>query len=294
MDREQSPPPAASGSRAPYAPGPRDYSPPRRRSPPPARRFSRSPPRSPKRYGSNYDNYPPQPPHNSRGGYYAPPPPPGRDYYPPAPRRDNYRRGGDENRRDDFRREDYGRERGRYAHDRRGDDHYYGGRRPPRAPAPPREPNPNPSRVLGVFGLSTQTREQDLEDLFREFGAVERVSLVYDRRSHTSRGFGFIYFSTQEAADMALSKTNGISFQGRQIRVDYSATEKPHEPTPGRYMGERPRSPVRGRYYEDRRRSRSPPRYPPSNTRDMSPPPSRPRSHSPSPQGHRSPPRANW
>lgn len=267
------------------------------------RRYSRSPPRSPKRYGGNggYDGHPPAP-HNPRGGYYPPPPPAGgRDYYAPGPRRggDSFRRGGDEYRRDNFRREDYGRERDRFSHDRRGDDHYFGGRRAPRAPAPPREPNPTPSRVLGVFGLSTQTRENDLEDLFREFGQVERVNLVYDRRSHTSRGFGFIYFSAQEAADAALAKTNGITFQGRQIRVDYSATEKPHEPTPGMYMGERRRSPVRGggpgRYYEDRRRSRSPPsRPPPSNMRDMSPPPSRPRSRSPSPQAHRSPPRANW
>ena len=48
-----------------------------------------------------------------------------------------------------------------------------------RAPtAPSAEPNP----VLGVFGLSIRTREQDLEDEFGRYGDVEKVVIVYDQR----------------------------------------------------------------------------------------------------------------
>lgn len=41
---------------------------------------------------------------------------------------------------------------------------------------------PNPSNVLGVFGLSIRTQERDLEDEFSRYGRVEKVTIVYDQR----------------------------------------------------------------------------------------------------------------
>lgn len=41
---------------------------------------------------------------------------------------------------------------------------------------------PNPSNVLGVFGLSIRTTERDLDDEFSRFGRVEKVVIVYDQR----------------------------------------------------------------------------------------------------------------
>lgn len=38
------------------------------------------------------------------------------------------------------------------------------------------------SNILGVFGLSLRTREEDLEDEFRKFGTIEKVTIVYDHR----------------------------------------------------------------------------------------------------------------
>jgi len=38
------------------------------------------------------------------------------------------------------------------------------------------------SNILGVFGLSLRTREVDLEEVFREFGTIEKVTIVYDHR----------------------------------------------------------------------------------------------------------------
>ena len=52
-----------------------------------------------------------------------------------------------------------------------------------------------------------------------------------------SRGFGFITMRTTEDAARAIEKLNGLVLHGRAIRVDYSATQKPHNPTPGEYMG---------------------------------------------------------
>jgi len=100
--------------------------------------------------------------------------------------------------------------------------------------------------------------------------------LVLDRRSGMSRGFGFIYYESIEDAQKALERTNGMRLDGRYIRVDFSLTKKPHDPTPGVYMGEvtqgrlPPRDmdrgagyrggPPRSMSYRSRSRSRSPAR----------------------------------
>ncbi|KAJ6567275.1 hypothetical protein DFH09DRAFT_1034413 [Mycena vulgaris] len=131
-----------------------------------------------------------------------------------------------------------------------------GGYRSPyrrRSPPAPRRPThapiaPNPSNVLGVFGLSIRTQERDLDEEFSRFGRVEKVTIVYDQRqSDRSRGFGFIKMATVEDATRCINELNGVDLNGRRIRVDYSVTDRPHAPTPGEYMGHR-RSGTRDTY----------------------------------------------
>lgn len=107
---------------------------------------------------------------------------------------------------------------------------------------------PVPSSVLGVFGLSIRTQERDLEDEFSRYGQVVKVTIVYDQRSDRSRGFGFIEMGTVEEATKCIQELNGMELNGRKIRVDYSVTDRPHNPTPGEYMGHR-----RARDRDDRR-----------------------------------------
>ncbi|SCZ97197.1 BZ3500_MvSof-1268-A1-R1_Chr4-2g07053 [Microbotryum saponariae] len=106
---------------------------------------------------------------------------------------------------------------------------------PPRRPA--HAPVAEPSNVLGVFGLSIRTTERDLEDEFSRSGKVEKVVIVYDARSDRSRGFGFVTMADIDGADRAISDLNGMDLHGRRIRVDFSATKRPHDPTPGQYRG---------------------------------------------------------
>jgi transformer-2 protein len=47
---------------------------------------------------------------------------------------------------------------------------------------------PNPSNVLGVFGLSIRTQERDLDEEFSRFGRVEKVTIVYDQRVGSFQG----------------------------------------------------------------------------------------------------------
>lgn len=47
--------------------------------------------------------------------------------------------------------------------------------------------HPKPSRCLGIFGLSTITSENSLQDIFERYGAVERVTIVFDKKVRTRK-----------------------------------------------------------------------------------------------------------
>ncbi|XP_054285887.1 transformer-2 protein homolog alpha-like isoform X2 [Macrosteles quadrilineatus] len=113
--------------------------------------------------------------------------------------------------------------------------------------------NPQPSRCLGVFGLSIYTTEQQLHHIFSKYGPVERVQVVIDAKSGRSRGFCFVYFESHEDAKVAKEQCTGMEIDGRRIRVDYSITQRAHTPTPGIYMGKPTYSSNYDRYnYDDR------------------------------------------
>lgn len=91
--------------------------------------------------------------------------------------------------------------------------------------------------VLAVFNLSVYTTESEMYDIFSKFGPLKKATVVIDAKTGRSRGFGFVYFESTEDAKVAHAQANGIEIGDRRIRVDYSATEKPHDPTPGVYYG---------------------------------------------------------
>uniref|UniRef100_A0A915Q4U0 RRM domain-containing protein n=1 Tax=Setaria digitata TaxID=48799 RepID=A0A915Q4U0_9BILA len=100
-----------------------------------------------------------------------------------------------------------------------------------------RRDEPEPSRCLGVFGLSLYTTERDLKELFSQYGDLDNVQLVFDHPTGRSRGFGFVYFKKIEDAVEAKERVAGTEIDGHKIRIDYSITKRPHTPTPGIYMG---------------------------------------------------------
>lgn len=91
--------------------------------------------------------------------------------------------------------------------------------------------------VLAVFNLSVYTTEAELYDTFSKFGPLRKTTVVLDAKTGRSRGFGFVYFESAEDAKVAHDQANGIEIGDRRIRVDFSATNKPHDPTPGVYYG---------------------------------------------------------
>ncbi|KAJ9486309.1 hypothetical protein VN97_g7044 [Penicillium thymicola] len=78
---------------------------------------------------------------------------------------------------------------------------------------------------LFIGGLSWNTDDNSLRQRFEEFGVVEDATVVKDRDTGRSRGFGFVRFSTDDEATVAMNAMNNQEFDGRQIRVD-KATER--------------------------------------------------------------------
>ncbi|KAJ3225301.1 hypothetical protein HK099_007036 [Clydaea vesicula] len=86
-------------------------------------------------------------------------------------------------------------------------------------------PKTDPSEVIGVFGLSSHITENQLGDMFSEFGRVEKVVLVYDKYTRNSKGYGFVTMDNLDNATRARNALNGQEVSGRAIRVDYSLSK---------------------------------------------------------------------
>jgi len=97
--------------------------------------------------------------------------------------------------------------------------------------------DPSPSKCIGVFGLSYHTTERQLRSLFSKYGPIDKVQVILDAKTGRSRGFAFIYFEHKEDATEAKEQCTGMEIDGRQIRIDFSVTQRAHSPTPGIYMG---------------------------------------------------------
>jgi len=73
---------------------------------------------------------------------------------------------------------------------------------------------------LYVGNLSFSTTENDLRDMFAPYGNVERASLVNDRDTGRSRGFGFVEMTNDSEAAAAISALNGKETNGRPLTVN--------------------------------------------------------------------------
>ena len=75
------------------------------------------------------------------------------------------------------------------------------------------------SKKLFVGNLSFQTTESDITAAFETFGSIESVSIITDRDTGRSKGFGFVVMD-QEGADKAIAQMNGSQLNGRALTVN--------------------------------------------------------------------------
>jgi cold-inducible RNA-binding protein len=87
---------------------------------------------------------------------------------------------------------------------------------------------------LYVGNLSFQTSSEDLQQLFSQVGTVESASVVEDRDTGRSRGFGFVEMASKEEGEKAIEQFNGTDLAGRNLTVNEA---RPREDRGGRGGG---------------------------------------------------------
>src|SRR3982751_4327408 len=87
---------------------------------------------------------------------------------------------------------------------------------------------------LYVGNLSFQTSSDDCQELFSQAGTVESASVVEDRETGRSRGFGFVEMASKEEGEAAIQQFNGKEVNGRALNVNEA---RPREDRGGRGGG---------------------------------------------------------
>lgn len=90
------------------------------------------------------------------------------------------------------------------------------------------------TKRLYVGNLSYSVTEEELRALFEQVGATEKVTVITDRESGRSKGFGFVEMTTDELAQEAIRRLNGSNFMTRTLTVNEA---KPREDRPPRSGG---------------------------------------------------------
>ena len=88
-----------------------------------------------------------------------------------------------------------------------------------------------------VGNLPYTATEEDVSDLFAEFGPVERVKIITDRDSGQSKGFAFVTLGDQSQLNAAIEALNEKDYQGRALRVNASEPREARPSGGGGYGG---------------------------------------------------------
>ncbi len=83
-----------------------------------------------------------------------------------------------------------------------------------------RESNKEKTMDIYVGNLPYELTEQDLKDLFAEFGSVSSARVITDKYTGRAKGFGFVDMPNQEEAEEAVRELEGKVINGRNIKVN--------------------------------------------------------------------------
>jgi RNA recognition motif-containing protein len=86
---------------------------------------------------------------------------------------------------------------------------------------------------LYVGNLSFNTTENDLEDLFNQYGTVSEVALMTDHATGRSRGFAFVTMGSAAEGTAAIEATNGKQVGGRNLTVNEARPREDRGPRGG-------------------------------------------------------------
>lgn len=91
------------------------------------------------------------------------------------------------------------------------------------------------TKKIYVGNISWNTTEDDLKEHFSEYGEVSKVTIIKDRATGRSKGFGFVEMTN---ADKAVEALNGKELNGRELRIDW-AVENQRKDQDKKFRGQR-------------------------------------------------------
>jgi cold-inducible RNA-binding protein len=80
--------------------------------------------------------------------------------------------------------------------------------------------------TIYVGNISYSMKEQDLANVFQDFGPVESVKIIIDKQSGRSKGYGFVEMANEQDGDAAVEALNGKEIGGRSIKVNPAHPKK--------------------------------------------------------------------
>jgi len=86
------------------------------------------------------------------------------------------------------------------------------------------------AKKLYVGGLPYSTTDDELRESFSQAGAVESATVIVDRMSGRSKGFGFVEMTNDDDADKAIEMWNGKELGGRTLTVNEARPMEPRAP----------------------------------------------------------------
>ena len=84
-------------------------------------------------------------------------------------------------------------------------------------------------KKIYVGNMNYSTTEEELSDLFTQYGTVKDVKIIVDRDTNMSKGFGFVEMETEDAAAAAINALNNSDLKGRAIKVNEARDRKPRQ-----------------------------------------------------------------
>src|SRR6185369_8698730 len=89
------------------------------------------------------------------------------------------------------------------------------------------------AKKLYVGGIAYATTDAGLRDAFAQVGEVTSATIIMDRMTGRSKGFGFVEFANDADADAAVAKWNGAELDGRKLTVNEARPMEPRAPRQG-------------------------------------------------------------
>ncbi len=86
------------------------------------------------------------------------------------------------------------------------------------------------SKKIYVGNLSYKVTEDDLKDLFAEFGTITEINVITDRETGRPRGFAFVEMESDDEATKAINSLNGKELQDREIVVNEARPRRDSKP----------------------------------------------------------------